>query len=245
MNIPFPCHTQNGDYVQQDGCYYTPMPKPWPSFGPWNTNPDWAKIHPTGGVYSGWCYGYIIGGVPANDGVQHWKWFDNPPGQNVPTITPAQAAADFIATLTFYGPSISVAPPSGSTVLVGMPMYLWSPDNADYWGPKAIGPVAFEGYAISLTVKATSITWYPGDGSSFDCDHGSEPGSGGPTCSHTYLKSSAAEPGQTYEAYGVTHWELTWSAGGQNNFNDPIHKDVRSGQNIAIKVGEAQAVVQH
>lgn len=248
MNVTIPCHIdQDGDYGG-DGCYYALWPQPWPD-GPWNTDPvAWKAKHPTGSVYHKNCLLSAeqgIGGPILNwDATFRWQWLDNPPGQNIPRITPAQAAADFIATLKFNGPSISVAPPSGSTVLVGMAMYLWSPNTVAYWGPNDF-TTNFEGYAISLDIRATGITWYPGDGSSFDCDHGSAPGSGGSTCSHTYTTSSAQAAGQTYQAYGVTHWQIKWQAGGQNNFNNPVLMDEQSANPVAIKVGEAQAVVQH
>ncbi|MFG2014986.1 hypothetical protein [Actinomadura geliboluensis] len=72
-------------------------------------------------------------------------------------------------------------------------------------------PIGGGGQMIQATATPVSVTWNLGETQKTCKDAGRKDGS---TCSHTYRRSSAGEPGGTYKITATVTWELTWTCAG-------------------------------
>jgi hypothetical protein len=102
----------------------------------------------------------------------------------------------------------------------------------------------------SATVVATplSVTWSMGDGSKVICrgpgvpyNPAEPPDSQHTTCSHTYRRSSAGQPGERYSVSATTTWALSWTATGAVTASGTLPPLQRT-STTTVRVAEAQAI---
>jgi hypothetical protein len=204
-----------GWFNATDGCYYFHV-SPQPPTG----DPIRAG-HPLGdgAVYETVCYPKDsidplgLGGV----GIQ---WLAAPPPGFGGGVNPAQLAAQAINQLPIRGPKITTAPRQGASGLVGLPVWLWTPSEAETWGPASASASA-GGITVTATARASKITWDMGDGTTVTCTTPGTPytaakgGAASPDCGHVYRTSSKGRPGGAFTVTATTTWTVNWAGGGQ------------------------------
>jgi hypothetical protein len=197
-----------GSWNNRDGCYYQLVPSQPP-----RSDPVWEG-HTDGAIYEMTC-----GVVPGTGG--GWVWRASPPMADGPAVDPAVLAQQAVRQLALKGPAIRMAPPVGSTGLVHVPVWMWTPATATTWGP-ASATASVPGLSVTAVARARSIRWDMGDRHVITC---SGPGTvyrralgttTSPTCGHLYERSSAGQPGEAYPVTATTTWQITWSGGGQS-----------------------------
>ena len=96
---------------------------------------------------------------------------------------------------------------------------------------------------ITITAKATSVSWNMGDGTTVSCDNPGTPfenGKGGqpsPTCGHVYFRPSRDQPDGRYTVVATTAWRVDWAGGG---FSGVI--DTETVGNATVQINEMQVV---
>ena len=105
--------------------------------------------------------------------------------------------------------------PAGEQV-VNLPTWLWI-DAAD-WKPYS-STVDVPGVTVTVTATPTEIVWSTGDGATVDCQGPGSPFNGSPAssaaaCTHTYLRSSAGQPSESYPVSVTVVWNVSWAAVG-------------------------------
>lgn len=242
-----PCSDPKWGWWDGTDCYLM-LANPQPPAG----DPSWQGNQPgNGAVYLISCYVMSGGKLTLQKGMG-MTWRQNPPSGGV---TPAQVAQIAIKKLTMYGPSDGksetvpvpgIAPPVGSYVLVGMPLWLWTVADSNHWGtPLLTASASAGGITVTATAHATKIVWHMGDGNTKECDNPgtvydpSKSTTVSPTCSYVYNTTSANAPGQKFSLYGVTTWVINWSGGGVTG--NPITTTVQSAA-VQVKVESAQAL---
>jgi hypothetical protein len=136
-------------------------------------------------------------------------------------------------------PTIHMNPDPNSDQLVGLATWLWVDQND--LGTQAAtvnaGPVSVTG-----TMSATSVTWNMGDGHTITCQGPGTPYSSGatPTCSYTYGRSSAAQPGRRYTVTATITWSGNYTVAGAPGGGAlaPITRTAST----TVRVAEAQAL---
>ena len=142
-------------------------------------------------------------------------WVVNPKTQVPATpANPVVLVHEALSKLALPVPSIEMAPPADRDQLVNVATWLWI-DPSDWRGLSAAATAG----PVTATAVATpaEVVWSMGDGQSVTC-----PGPGTPydpadpaattTCSYTWTKSSAAQPGGAYQVTATVYYEATWAA---------------------------------
>jgi len=148
------------------------------------------------------------------------------------------------AELTIKFPGIQTSPPLENPSFVQIPTWFWLPESE--WHP--LERSVTEG-GLSVTVKATPVRvrWSTGDGAEVVCEGPGKPYDYSLTeeqqssaCSHTYTKTSAGQPNETYRVTAAMEWSASYTTsipGVEGQF-EPIvvvgTADVRVGQIQAI-----------
>src|SRR5262249_33914371 len=77
------------------------------------------------------------------------------------------------------------------------------------------------GESVTATARPVSVTWTFGDGTTVICHSAGtpwtpadSPTAPSPTCGHTYLTSSANQPGAAYRVTATLIWQVSWIGGG-------------------------------
>jgi hypothetical protein len=162
-----------------------------------------------------------------------------------PAVAPATLALLARRYLSLPPPGIELNPPAGGDHLVNLESWLWVDPST--WGQRsATASVPNE----SATVVATplSVTWNMGDGSKVICrgpgvpyNPAKPPDSQHTTCSHTYRRSSAGQPGHRYAVSATTTWALRWTATGVVTASGALPPLQRT-STTTVRVAEAQAI---
>jgi hypothetical protein len=128
---------------------------------------------------------------------------------------------------------------AGWATLVSIPTWFWVDDVPAMSQRTSVGGV----WAL-VSASPISVTWYPGDGGGpVRCaGTGTKWGPGAPSssCVHTYTRSSAAQPGNTYIARAVVQWRITWEGSGGLRGTLPL---MQRQMEFPIAVAERQTVV--
>lgn len=199
-------------------------------------------VAPTSANKEGTWYFYECQDPQAPGGVRSGTVFV-PAGQPaVPPAVLAQEASKFVAA---PAPGIQLNPPAGSDHLVNLESWLWVDPST--WGQRsATASVPNE----SATVVATpvEVTWNMGDGNTVTCrgpgvpyNPARPPDSQHTTCSHTYRRSSAGQPGERYTVTATTRWALRWTATGVVTASGTLPPLLRT-STTSLRVAEAQAI---
>lgn len=187
------------------GCYIKPMQPQPPA-----DDPAWDGHSPDEGViYTAACF--------ALDGVDGLPYLHLP----VPMFFPAgegmvgDLVEQVIAMLPLSGAEIGIAPAPSGAGLVGLPVWMWTAQTPESWGPLTASLTAL-GLTVSAEANATAINWDMGDGTTRVCSHpgtpyqpeyGADPS---PTCGHTYQQPSRNQPGEVYPVTATTEWRIDW-----------------------------------
>lgn len=221
-----------GGFQPSTGCYLTPVSPPPPP-----SDPAWAGNYPNGAIYQMACLG--VRGTGGG-----WVWRATPPaGLGGPSITAAQLAQRAVELLGLRGPRIGIAPPPGTTGLVGVPVWLWTEVTPTTWGPTT-ATASVPGLSVTATAQAQQIRWDLGDGATVTCANPGTPyraslgGTESPTCGHRYAQSSADQPQARYPVTATTTWRVTWTGGGQNGVIT-----LTRASTTTVSIGELQVLV--
>ncbi len=228
-----PCQVPGlGWFNAATACYFTAVsPAPAPS------DPAWEGHYPEGAIYQMTCPGIVGTGGG-------WVWRATPPdGFGGAGITPEQLAERAVELLGLRGPQIGMAPPDGTTGLVGVPVWMWTEVTPTTWGP-ASATASVPGLSVTATARAQQIVWAMGDGSSVTCSGPGTPyreslgGTESPTCGHIYARSSAGRAQDRYSVIATTTWQVTWAGGGQTGT-----LTVTRASTTTVSIGELQVLV--
>ncbi|MBW8804892.1 MAG: hypothetical protein JF587_13715 [Catenulisporales bacterium] len=247
-DIPVPCEDPDeGWYDRSTYCYFK-VALPQPPAG----DPSWEGHQPgDGAVYNVTCFVAPYVGSPTVLKPGAMKWLPKPPGGGP---APADVALMAMTELIMHGPTNGIAPPLGKPAIVGIPIWLWTDDTPEptqwgdeltHWGPIQ-KTITAGGITVTVTAQARQIEWHMGDGHTLVCGKGTpyKPGMAATTvrdCSYTYATTSAGQPNQQFQVYGITTWDITWTGGGQSG---KVTMTPQS-QPIPVRVESAQAVVVH
>jgi hypothetical protein len=119
---------------------------------------------------------------------------------------------------------------------------LWL-DRAD-WQPQQ-STVSVPGVSVTVTAEPEQLIWHPGDGSVVVCVGPGTPFDPAqpaqvPSCSHTYVRSSASQLEGSYRASVTIVWRASWVAVGAVGGGDL--GTVQRTTFLDVRVGEVQAV---
>lgn len=160
-----------------------------------------------------------------------------PPG--APAITPQMLLQQAIAQLRPPAPRILTAPPRGKNGVVGLPEWFWlDPATAGSITKRlAVGPVWVE-----VTASPQQMSISPGSGlAPVICPGSGTAYSAGTqsSCTYTYTRSSAGQPGDAYTATVTVSWGGTWrGSGGVGGALTPIPVT----DAFTVRVAEGQAL---
>jgi hypothetical protein len=134
-------------------------------------------------------------------------------------VTPQQLLVTALGELQvpYIGPS--TAPPRGHDGLVGLPEWFWIP--AGSWHTRTVTVSAGPVWA-AVTAAPVSLTFQPGAGTNAVSCAGPgtaynprKPAAAQHTdCSYTYLRPSAGQPADAYQASVTVTWRVSWTGSG-------------------------------
>jgi hypothetical protein len=85
--------------------------------------------------------------------------------------------------------------------------------SLESWRPITQRTAAGGMWAV-VTAEPVAATWWPGDGGApMRCTEANQ-GASTTSCTHTYRRSSAAQPTNVYTARVVVTWQVTWRGPG-------------------------------
>jgi hypothetical protein len=136
-----------------------------------------------------------------------------------PAVTPQQLLVTAMGELRIPSIGASTAPPRGHDGLVGLPEWFWIP--AASWHPRTVTVSAGAVWATA-TAAPVGLTFQPGGGiSPISCAgpgtayNPRKPATAQRTnCSYTYLRPSAGQPGNAYQASVTVTWRVSWTGSG-------------------------------
>lgn len=179
--------------------------------------------------------------------LENATWFDNPPA-GITKLTPRQAAARLIETITFDGIDIEMAPRVNPEwghrrSYVGVPIWMWADNQTPTnWGTYTLSRT-LGGVTISVTAKVTSVLWDMGDGNTVACGSAGTPYTIGygftesPTCGHVYRQTSKDQPDSMYTITATSQWRVDWTGGGESG-----HENTQATSTAQVEIREAQSV---
>lgn len=232
-----PCHVDGIGDMGPTGCYYAKV-QPQPPAG----DPVWQGHQPgDGAIYMRTCVqidapGLLDFPVPVSGAV----WMEDPPtGAQGPS---AEELARQAYSKMHLGPAqIGSAPRAGSKGLVGMPVWLWTRETPNSWGP-VTATASAGGLSVTARAHVKGITWSMGDGASVRC---SKPGTpyrkafgkrDSPDCGHRYSK---VPPSGGYTVTATSTWVITWEA--SNGESGTLPDQTRTAA-TTVRIGELQVV---
>lgn len=137
-------------------------------------------------------------------------------------VDPAVLAQQAVDEMLLRGPEIGITPKPGGKGVVGMPVYLWTEQGPETYGPNTATATA-GGITVNATAKVSKIVWNMGDGNSVTCstsgtpykpEYGKRPS---PDCGHRYeVPSSTTDTGR-FHVTATSTWTIDWqvTGGGQ------------------------------
>lgn len=221
-----PCYDDvYGWFNSSDGCYY-----------------GLAKPQPTNVPAGHAAYVLTCGGVVSPEGVV----LANPPGGFEQRASPIELAYDAMATITLGEPVIKLAPDPGGAGLVGLPVWMWTPNTPVNWGPNTAA-AAQAGLRVEITARVTRIDWDMGDGTTVTCTTPGTPydesygGQPSPDCGYAgYRTSSRNQPGGTYRVTATTTWTVDYTSSAGSGTLDPVVRE----STTAVRIDELQVVTR-
>jgi hypothetical protein len=151
-------------------------------------------------------------------------------------------ALQAINRLPITGPVIGLAPDPAGSGLVGLPVWMWTAQNAQTWGP-AEARASVPGLEVIATARASYINWNMGDGTVVRCNSPGAPyipsygDQNSPSCGHKYLWPSRVTSDGRFAITATTRWNVTWTGGGRTG---AVSIDRTS--TTSIRINELQVV---
>lgn len=230
----------------------TQIPCSWPDDGYWWDASQGCWVGPADDItvpnnqqQKGWYYKSYCPDPGWTTTNQKFKiidiWRLNPP----PTQpSPVDLAKKAVAMITMRGPTIGIEPAQNGSGLVGMPVWMWTVQSPQTWGPQSKS-AGVTGLSVTATATAKSISWDMGDGHTVTCQN---PGTqysaadglaASPNCGYSYTQPSGGMPNGVYPIKATTTWQVTWlaSTGQAGAFPDQLLSSTTT-----VKIGELQVV---
>lgn len=166
-------------------------------------------------------------------------------GGGTVVVDPRVLLEEALARLQIPDPSLAANPPVGSESLVQVPTWLWL--DGDYWQARSATASA-GGASATVTAEPVAADWSMGDGTVVACDGPGEPWSASlppsasSPCSHTYLTSSSAQPGDAYDVTVTVTWSVSWTSSVPGVGGDL--DDQTRAASVRMPVAEIQALGQ-
>lgn len=165
-------------------------------------------------------------------------------GRGATPVDPQVLLEDALARLQIPDPVMAANPPLGSASLVRVPAWLWL--DGGYWQARSATASA-GGASATVTAEPVSARWSMGDGAVVACDGPGRPWSAAAPmaespCSHTYLTSSSAQPGDAYPVTVTVTWSVSWTSTVPGVGGD-LEDQTRSAS-VQVAVAEVQALGQ-
>ena len=223
-----PCSSDDGSWSNASQCY-------------WKLDDTQGKP-PEGEAETGGAW-YSCCQIPSADPLQlrcTSVWRDTPPPGI--SLTPGQAAARIVQTMTFEGINIGMAPEVNPEwghrrSYVGVPVWLWAANQTERnWGPYVV-TASLGGQSITVEANVTSVLWNMGDGGTVACTGGTPYNAGygfadSPTCGYRYQKMSKNQPGNRWTVTATSQWAVNWTGGGQSG---TIPMTATSTENLEVR----------
>ncbi|GGO05805.1 hypothetical protein [Micromonospora parathelypteridis] len=167
-----------------------------------------------------------------------------PPGFGAPP-DPEELARRAFASITLLPAPLAVAPRKRiGPGLVGLPVWMWSEQNAAYFGP-IYADETDRDVTVEITAEVKRIVWDMGNGEYVTCYNagteyeatGERAGGTSPNCGYDdgYQKAG------TYDVTATTYWTVTWRGGGETGEIPGVTRD--SGI-VQIQINELQVVTR-
>ncbi|WP_233415879.1 ATP/GTP-binding protein [Streptomyces sp. N35] len=159
-------------------------------------------------------------------------------------VDPEVLAQEAVDKMLLEGVAIRTAPKAGTTGVVGVPAWFWSETSPTTTGPNTASASA-GAVTVTATAKVTKVVWTTGDGSSVTCAGPGTPYKKAygmkesPTCGHTYVRSSATEPGDKFQVTATSTWTVDWEVVGGGETG--VLTEIRESEG-AVAIGELQSV---
>jgi hypothetical protein len=222
-----PCVDPDLGSIHADGCYYKPPAIPQGQEDLLGARPDGP-----GAWYVRTCPGQVSPWTAA--GV---TWV--PGRQAVPPQVVAQQATSRLRLPTMR---IGSNPAAGVEQLVSLPVWLWIEPAG--WGTRQ-ATATVPGVSVTATATPTTVTWTLGDGNRLECrgpgrvfPPGGDPKTASPDCGHVYTRSSAGQPGDSFQVTATVSWAITWTGAGQSG----VLPALTTTSATALRVAESQAL---
>jgi hypothetical protein len=142
-------------------------------------------------------------------------------------LSPVVVAEQAVRHLGFISPTIEMAPPTGSSQLVGVATWLWIDPGA--W--RTLSASATAGPVTTTAVATpTRVVWDMGDGSTVTCDGPGTPYDPSTPDASTDCSYTWPAPG-SYQVTATVYWSVAWTAQG-----------APGGGTLGVQAGPASAV---
>lgn len=181
------------------------------SAGGYATNEQFRSGAPAGEDPGGWVV------RECSNGSLDTAWVPAAPGDGSP-VSPQRLAQRAVGRLPLPLPAPSFEPrrssSAGPATLVAIPTSFF----LDGWEPITQRTEAGGMWAV-VTAEPVAATWWPGDGGApmkcTSAGHARAPAAAPSTaCTHTYRRSSAAQPNNVYTGRVVVTWQVQWRGSG-------------------------------
>jgi hypothetical protein len=174
---------------------------------------DWEGHEPgDGAVYEQEC-----GWGDFSHTISRMVWLAEPPEQEA--IDPAVLAQRAVDKMILRGPDIGITPRPEGKGVVGMPVYMWTAETAETYGPNTASASA-GGLTVTATAKVKKIVWKMGDGQAVTCTtagtpykaaYGKQPS---PDCGYRYTQPSSTTATGKYHVTATSTWVIDWQVSG-------------------------------
>jgi hypothetical protein len=189
--------------------------------------------------------GAVAPAVPVATGAPAAPGAPAPPPLPAPAVLGAQAASK----LKLPAPVVHTSPEAPVMQIVGIPTWAWlAPESVATQTATAAAANGVASMSVTATAQLNRVTWDFGDGAVVVCTGPGTPYDSSneadgrprssPDCGHTYLRSSARQPGEAYPVSVSAEWAVTWAGGGQTGAAPAQAQTITT----ALRVGELQAV---
>ncbi|OEJ22100.1 ATP-binding protein [Streptomyces agglomeratus] len=227
---PWPCEIPGiGRFDENRQCYIG-LANPQPA----KSDPIWQG-HTDGAIYYYACLSQT-NGLPNGQNGGFMAWHATDPLGTGPSA--AELAQQAFSRMRLNGAQIGSAPPAGSEGLVGLPVWLWTTQSPQTWGPQTM-TVSAGGLSVTVTAKVKNIGWSMGDGTTVNCTKPGTPYQKGygkadsPDCGHRYTKVGI------FTITATSTWTVDWTA---TNGETGTLADTTRTSTTTARIGELQVV---
>jgi len=149
---------------------------------------------------------------------------------------PAEVAAGVMRRMTIPLPDVAMSP-TGDQV-VNLPSWFWVPNWETLSGTATVG-----GVTVQVSAQPTSGRWTFGDGTQLTCAPGIPWALGinaSQACIHTWTRSSASQPGESYQLDVSVTWSASYSVAG--GAGGGVLAPLTRTATVPVRVAEVQAL---